>query len=104
MGREGEKNGRDHLVAFWLTVVAHKCHGKLTFSRHILLSYTRTSTAEHGQNLIQSHGKTWSLTAEQELTLLSRFCLIIPNPDHYAIGIGKIPISTRIVIFSSNSY
>ena len=35
---------------------------------------------------------------------LSRFCLKIPNPDQYAIGIGKIPISTRVVIFSSNSH
>ena len=34
---------------------------------------------------------------------LSRFCLKIPNPDQYAIGIGKIPISTRVVIFPSNS-
>ena len=34
---------------------------------------------------------------------VSRFCLKIPNPDQYAIGIGKIPISTRIVILSSNS-
>ena len=31
---------------------------------------------------------------------LSRFCLNIPNPDQYVIGMGKIPISTRVVIFS----
>ena len=30
---------------------------------------------------------------------LSRVCLKIPNPDQYAIGIRKIPISTRVVIF-----
>ena len=35
---------------------------------------------------------------------LSRFCFKIPNPDQYAIGIGKIPISTLVVIFSSNSH
>ena len=35
---------------------------------------------------------------------LSRFCLKIPNPDQYAIGVGKIPISTSVVIFSSNSH
>ena len=35
---------------------------------------------------------------------LSRFCLKIPNPNQYAIRIGKIPISTRAVIFSSNSH
>ena len=36
---------------------------------------------------------------------LSRFCLKIPNPDQsYAIGIGKIPISTRVVMFSLNSH
>ena len=34
------------------------------------------------------------------LSGLSRFCLKIPNPDLYAIGIGKIPISTGVVIFS----
>ena len=39
------------------------------------------------------------------LSELSRsVCLKIPNPDQYAIGIGKIPISTRVVIFSSNSH
>ena len=31
---------------------------------------------------------------------LSQFCSKIPNPDQCAIGIGKIPISTRVVIFS----
>ena len=31
-------------------------------------------------------------------------CLKIPNPDQYAIGTGKIPISIRVVIFSSNSH
>ena len=36
------------------------------------------------------------------LSGLSRFFLKIPNPDQYAIGIGKIPNSTRVVIFSSN--
>ena len=35
---------------------------------------------------------------------LSRFCLKIPNPDQYAIGIRKIPISSHVVIFSSNSH
>ena len=35
---------------------------------------------------------------------LSRFFLKIPNPDQYAIGIGKIQISTRVVMFSSNSH
>ena len=33
---------------------------------------------------------------------LSQFCLKIPNPNQYAIRIGKIPISTRVVIFLSN--
>ena len=37
------------------------------------------------------------------LSGLSQFCLKIPNPDQYAIRIGKIPISIRVVIFSSNS-
>ena len=35
---------------------------------------------------------------------LSCLFLKIPNPDQYAIGIGKIPILTRLVIFSSNSH
>ena len=35
---------------------------------------------------------------------LSQFCLKIPNPYQYAIGIGKVPILTRAVIFSSNSH
>ena len=35
---------------------------------------------------------------------LSQFCLKISNSDQYAIGIGKIPISTHVVIFSSNSH
>ena len=41
----------------------------------------------------------------------SRFCLKIPNPDAYAVGIGKIPTLTCASrknkprkIFSSNSY
>ena len=35
---------------------------------------------------------------------LSQFCLKILNHDQYAIGTGKIPISTRVVILSSNSH
>ena len=34
----------------------------------------------------------------------SRFCLKIPNPDQYAIGIGKIPILTPALILHMNSY
>ena len=34
----------------------------------------------------------------------SRFCLKIPNPDQYAIGIGKILILTLVLILSMNSY
>ena len=39
-----------------------------------------------------------------EVNRLSNHPDFFPNPDQYAIGIGNIPISTRVVIFSSNSH
>ena len=39
-----------------------------------------------------------------EVNRLSNHPDFFPNPDQYAIGKGNIPISTRVVIFSSNSH
>ena len=56
------------------------------------------------QWLSRSYPESSRLSNHPQSLGFSRFCLKIPNPDQYAIGIGKILILTSVWCFQMNSY
>ena len=96
------------ILDVWLSKVCQKNddYSKLETKKGEPLSFVRHDQ-RNGKNKISS--VSWEESRPDSLTIsispgFSQFCLKIPNPNQYAIGIGEIVILTSVLIFWMNSF